>query len=250
MFGFGDTDAGKIRKVNQDAIYVKNESIGYLDNLYIVADGIGGHKAGEVASITAIDLFITYIKENHEEEILDLLVSALSFSNKKVYEMSIKNEDYEGMGTTLLAATIKDNKIFIAHVGDCRLYGVRSDKIVQITSDHTYAMDLFKAGVISKEDAKKSKDSSILTRALGTDKNIKADALFCDIYKGDIFIMCSDGLTDMVSDNEIFNIVKDNSITGNIKVERLIEAANNNGGKDNIAVIIIEEQEVGYEARA
>ncbi len=239
MIGVGNTDVGKLRKINQDYVYINNEPIGSLDNLYIVADGVGGHNAGEVASESAIDFFEQFIYETEDDEILDLLVSALSYANEQVFKLSKTNKAYENMGTTLLATTIKNGKIFIAHVGDCRLYGIRNNKIAQMTSDHTYAMDLFKAGIISKEEAKNSKDSNILTRAIGTDKNVKADALFCDILENDIFIMCSDGLSDMLTDDEIFKIASKDIPTED-KVNYLIQKANDNGGKDNIAVVVIE----------
>lgn len=240
MIGFGDTDVGKLRKVNQDYVYINNEPIGSLDNLYIVADGVGGHKAGEVASEVAIDSFEQFIYETEDDEVLDLLVSALAYANEQVFNLAKTNKQYENMGTTLLATTIKNNKIFIAHVGDCRLYGIRNNKIAQMTSDHTYVMDLFKAGVISKEEAENSKESNVLTRALGTEKNVKADALFCDVFEDDIFIMCSDGLSDMLTDDEIFKLASKKSVPTQEKVENLIQEANNNGGRDNIAVIIIE----------
>ena len=240
MIGYGNTHPGKIRKINQDYVYINNDPIGSLDNLYIVADGVGGHKAGEVASESAIDFFEQFIYETEDDEVLDLLVYALSYANSEIFKMAKAEKQYENMGTTLLATTIKNGKIFIAHVGDCRLYGIRNNKIVQMTSDHTYAMDLFKAGVISKEEALNSKDAHILTRAIGTEKTVKADALFCDIFKDDIFIMCSDGLSDMVSDEQIFKIASDNSLTPEQKVDTLIQKANQNGGKDNIAVIIIQ----------
>ena len=240
MIGFGNTDVGKLRKVNQDYVYINNEPIGSLDNLYIVADGVGGHKAGEIASESAIDFFEQFIYETEDDEVLDLLVSALAYANEQVFKLSRSSKQYENMGTTLLAATIKDNRIFIAHVGDCRLYGIRNNKIAQMTSDHTYAMDLFKAGVISREEAENSKDSNVLTRALGTEKSVKADALFCDVYEDDIFVMCSDGLSDMITDDEILKIASNNEITTDQKVDCLIQRANDNGGKDNIAVIIIE----------
>ena len=239
MIGVGNTNVGKLRKINQDYIYINNDPIGSLDNLYIIADGVGGHNAGEVASESAIDFFEEFIYETKEDETLDLLVSAVVYANDEVFKLSKTNKAYSNMGTTLLATTIKDNKIFIAHVGDCRLYGIRNNKIAQMTSDHTYAMDLFKAGIITKEEAKNSKDSNVLTRAIGTDKNVKADALFCDIFKDDIFIMCSDGLSDMLTDDEIFEIASKN-IPAEDKVENLIQKANDNGGKDNIAVIVIE----------
>lgn len=240
MIGVGNTNVGKIRKINQDYVYINNESIGSLDNLYIVADGVGGHKAGEIASESAIDFFEQFIYETEDDEVLDLLVSALAYANEQVFKLSKTNKEYENMGTTLLATTIKNNKIFVAHVGDCRLYGIRNNKIAQMTSDHTYAMDLFKAGIISREEAENSKDSNVLTRALGTEKNVKADALFCDVFKDDIFIMCSDGLSDMVTDDEIFKIASNSNISIEEKVESLIQSANDNGGKDNIAVIVIQ----------
>lgn len=240
MIGFGNTDVGKLRKVNQDYVYINNEPIGSLDNLYIVADGVGGHKAGEVASEVAIDSFEQFIYETEDDEVLDLLVSALAYANEQVFNLAKTNKQYENMGTTLLATTIKNNKIFIAHVGDCRLYGIRNNKIAQMTSDHTYVMDLFKAGVISREEAENSKESNVLTRALGTEKNVKADALFCDVFEDDIFIMCSDGLSDMLTDDEIFQLASKKSVPTQEKVENLIQEANNNGGRDNIAVIIIE----------
>lgn len=240
MIGFGNTSAGKVRKVNQDYVYINNEPIGSLDNLYIVTDGVGGHNAGEVASEAAIDFFEDFIYETEDDETLDLLVSALAYANEQVYILSKENKQYENMGTTLLAVTLKNNKIFIAHVGDCRLYGIRNNKIAQMTSDHTYAMDLFKAGQISKEEARKSKNSSVLTRAIGTEKTVKADALFCDVLDGDIFIMCSDGLSDMITDDEIFQISSSTQLSTEQKVEMLIQRANDNGGKDNIAVIVIE----------
>lgn len=242
MIGFGNTDVGKVRKANQDFVYINNEKIGSLDNLYIVADGLGGHKAGEIASEASIDFFEQFIYETKDDETLDLLVSALAYANECVFKLARKNKEYENMGTTLLASTIKNNKIYIAHVGDCRLYGIRKGKILQMTSDHTYTMDLLKAGIISKEEAENSKDSNILTRALGTDKNVKADALFCDIYEDDIFLMCSDGLSDMVSDEEILQILSTN-ISTEQKVKNLIQRANDNGGRDNIAVIVIENKE-------
>ncbi|MFI3230298.1 MAG: Stp1/IreP family PP2C-type Ser/Thr phosphatase [bacterium] len=239
MVGIGDCHSGIIRKVNQDYIYINNQPIGVLDNLYIVADGVGGHKAGEVASEASIDFFEQYILEN-EEEILDLMVSAVCYANEEVYKLSKMNPNYHNMGTTLLAVTYKYNKLFIVHVGDSRLYGVRDGEIIQITADHTYAMDLFKAGLISKDEARKCKETNVLTRAVGTEKTIKADALFCEVDYGDTFLLCSDGLTDMVSDEDILDIVQSRNLPLEVRVNELIKRANNNGGKDNIAVIIIE----------
>lgn len=242
MKGFGNTDIGKSRNSNQDNVFILNTNIGSLDNLYIIADGMGGHKAGDVASKKAIEFFVQAIEEGEMEEndVLDLMISSLSYTNSEVYELSKSNKEYENMGTTFLATTIKNDKIYIVHIGDCRLYGIRNNKIVQMTTDHTYAMDLFKAGIISKEEAEIAKEASILTRALGTNRNIEADALFCDVYSNDIFIMCSDGLNTMVSNEEIIEIAQLPNISTDEKVQKMIEKANENGGKDNIAVIVIE----------
>ena len=242
MKGFGNTDIGKTRNSNQDNVFILNKKVGYLDNLYIIADGMGGHKAGDIASKKAIEFFIEGIEEGEiiENDVLDLMISALSYANDEVYELSKANKDYENMGTTFLAVTIKNDRLYIVHIGDSRLYGIRNDKIVQMTTDHTYAMDLFKAGIISKKEAEIAKEASILTRALGTNRNIEADALFCDIYSNDIFIMCSDGLNTMVSNEEIRKIAQLSNISTDEKVQKMIDKANENGGKDNIAIIIIE----------
>lgn len=242
MKGFGNTDIGKTRAINQDYIFISDEKIGALDNLYIVADGIGGHNSGEIASQKSIEYFINYIQETEmeDDDVLDLMMSALMYSNENIYNLSKQNKNYENMGTTFLATTIKDDKIFIVHIGDSRLYGIRNNKIVRMTTDHTYAMDLFKAGIISKEEAEVAKEASILTRALGTNIQIEADALFCDIFQDDIFIMCSDGLNTMISDEQIKEIAEHTQLTTEQKIQNLIDLANENGGKDNIAIIIIQ----------
>ncbi len=242
MIGIGNTDIGKTRTTNQDYIFISDDKIGALDNLYIVADGIGGHKSGDIASRKSIEYFVNAIEETEieDDDVLDLMMSSLMYSNEEIYNFSKTNKDYENMGTTFLATTIKDGKIYIVHIGDSRLYGIRNNKIIRMTTDHTYAMDLFKAGVITKEEAEVAKESSILTRALGTNLQIEADALFCDVFSDDIFIMCSDGLNTMISDDEIKEIAQDAILTTEQKVEKMIARANENGGKDNIAVIIIQ----------
>lgn len=240
MYGFGKTDKGSLRRTNQDFIYINNNPIGALENLYIVADGIGGHNAGEIASQKSIEFFVEYIKQSKEKhEILDNLIEAMNYSNSKIFNLGKEIKEYQNMGTTLLAVTIKNEKIFIAHVGDSRLYGIRNNKIAQMTTDHTYANYLFKAGEITLEETENIPQRHILTRALGTDKNIQADALFCDLLKDDIFIICSDGLNTMLTNEEILKIVTENINNGESAVDILIKKANENGGKDNIAVIII-----------
>lgn len=241
MIGIGKTDIGKARSKNEDSIFVKNSLEGNISNLYIVADGMGGHKAGSIASSFSIKYFCEYIENNcfDNEEILDLLVSAVKYSNEKVYKMSLENSDYSNMGTTFLACTIKENMLYIAHIGDCRLYLIRQKQIAQITTDHTYVMEMVKAGEITYEQARNHPNSNVVTRALGIEEDIIIDGLFCRINDGDIVLLCSDGLSGMVTDNEILQITSDEYMTIEEKVDKLIDTANNNGGRDNISVIII-----------
>lgn len=240
MYGFGKTDTGKLRHINQDFIYINNYHIGSLQNLYIVADGIGGHNAGEVASQKVIEFFVQYIKESKNDvEVLDTLVEAVNYANNEIFKLGQEVEEYNNMGTTVLAVTIKEDKIFIAHVGDSRLYGIRNGKIARMTTDHTYSIDLFKAGEITLEETETIPQKHMLTRAVGTDKNVEVDALFCDVLKDDIFILCSDGLSTMLNDEEILKTINENIKNGEEVVDVLIKKANDNGGKDNIAVIVI-----------
>lgn len=240
MVGIGKSDIGKLRENNEDSIFVQNSDIGCLKNVFIVADGMGGHKSGEVASSNAVRFFCEFIKNTNEsKEILDTIVEGVGYANKKVKELSETSDAYTNMGTTFLVASIYDDKLYIAHVGDSRLYIVRNNEIKQITTDHTYVMDMVKSGVITKEEAKVHPDRNIITRALGVDKNLSIDGIFNKIYNDDIIIMCSDGLYEMLEDDKILNIAQITSLSLEKKAEKLIENANLFGGRDNISVILI-----------
>ena len=240
MLGIGKSDIGKVRTCNEDSIFVQNSPIGCLQNLYIVADGMGGHKSGEVASSNAVKYFCEFIENrNSEGEILDILVEGVGYANKKVNEMSKKDEAYSNMGTTFLAASFLQDKIYIAHVGDSRLYLVRNKEIKQLTTDHTYVMDMVRSGFISKDEARVHPDRNIITRALGTNESLSVDGIFNKILYNDIIVMCSDGLYEMIDDNCILNIAEDISLNLERKAEKMIEYANSLGGKDNVSVILI-----------
>lgn len=239
MLGFGDMHKGMLRPTNQDYIHFTNDEIGMLDNLYIVADGIGGHNAGEVASKNSVVFFCDYVRENNDD-VVDLMVSALCYSNNKVHDLSVTVSEFEDMGTTFTALTIKDNKLVGVHVGDSRLYILRDGVISQLTNDHTYAMELLKAGILSEEEAKVSRESHMLTRAIGSTSTIVVDTIIHDILDGDILLMCSDGLSNMVEDSKILEIISKKEMSTNDKVANLISLANENGGKDNISVIVVE----------
>lgn len=239
MIGYGKTDKGILRTANEDNIFVSNKSVGRLNNLYIVADGMGGHKAGNIASLYVIKYFLEYVNsENSGDDILDILVSGVDYANNMVYEMSLSNYEYSGMGTTFLAASIVGSKVFIVHVGDCRLYIFRQGSLAQITTDHTFVMEMVREGEITIEEARTHPKRNVITRALGVDSKVYADGLFSSIEDNDIILMCSDGLTEMVSSEEILAVLlKDKSLEG--KIDELIDIANAHGGKDNISVVLI-----------
>ncbi len=240
MTGIGKSDIGKIRKCNEDSIFVRNSSIGCLENLYIVADGMGGHKSGDVASSNAVKYFCEFIETTvGEKEILDILVDGVLYANRKVFELAKEDEAYTNMGTTFLAASVFKDKVYIVHVGDSRLYIVRNDQIRQITTDHTYVMEMVRSGIISKEEAKTHPDRNIITRALGIDCDLSVDGIFNKIFDNDIIVMCSDGLYEMIDDDDILNIINDELLNLEEKAEKMIKCANSSGGKDNISVVLI-----------
>lgn len=245
MKSSGKSEIGEKRNNNEDSIFISDESDN--KNLYIVADGMGGHRAGEVASNSAINAFVDYIKLHsnefeNENEILDIMVGAMQYSNKMVYEKSKEDEKFWGMGTTLTALAIRNKKLFIVHVGDSRVYILDEGKIRQLTTDHSYVMELVKLGEITKEEADLHPGRNIITRAIGTKDDVEVDTVIESLKHGDIVLMCSDGLTSMVSESDIENILNcENTLKE--KVEVLINKANENGGKDNISVIILEQEE-------
>lgn len=239
MLGIGKTNIGKKRKKNEDSILVKNDGYGLLPNLYIVADGMGGHKAGNVASDSAIKYFCQFVEENKNSEILDTLVEGVIYANEKVYDMSCENIDYYNMGTTFIAAVVDKGHTYIAHVGDSRLYKITNEVIQQITSDHSYVEELIKAGKITHEEARNHPQKNAITRAVGTDDEVVVDGLITPVKSGDIILMCTDGLCNMLKDEEIADVAGNSNLSVEQRIDCLIEMANDRGGLDNISIIII-----------
>lgn len=243
MFGYGKTDVGRLRPQNEDSIYVSNTAVGKLDNLYIVADGMGGHKAGQVASNTAIEAFLAYLNKyqpDSTEEPLDMLIGAVNMANEAVYNLGNTYSEYSEMGTTIVAATVSGSNMYAAHVGDSRLYKISQGKISQITSDHSLVAEMVKAGQLTEDEARNHPQRNCITRAVGTDIAVTTDGLIIKINPGDIVVMCSDGLNTMLEDDEILNIACAGGFSVEDRTNMLIDAANNNGGSDNISVIIIQ----------
>ena len=237
---FAKSDIGKAREMNQDAYYASqpSDTVG----LYIVADGMGGYNGGEIASSLAVTATKDFIENNfaeteHTKEALQELVkNAIEYANMLVYEKSKEVPELEGMGTTIEVALVHNNRVYIGHVGDSRIYRIRKEIIRKITTDHSYVQKLVKDGTISKEEAVHHPKKNMLTKALGCTSFVEPDVTVKGFLKDDILVLTSDGLTNMVKDQEIYEIVKDNL---EVATDKLIDKANENGGLDNITVIIV-----------
>ncbi len=241
MRAIGKTDTGILRQNNEDTIYVY-QSKGELANICIVADGMGGHNAGEIASRNAIEYFLEYFTEKFDrgefKNILYLMADAVTFSNTSVYINSFKDEAYRGMGTTFLCAVVFDDKLHICHIGDSRFYLLRNGELTKITEDHALVAEMVKRGEITEEEAINHPNRNVITRSLGTSENVLVDTYELNIERGDIYLMCSDGLNTMIDDERIKRILlSDESLES--KVDSLIVEAKFEGGFDNVSVIVM-----------
>lgn len=234
----GMKDIGKCREINQDYISVSEEPIGNLPNLFLVADGMGGHKAGDLASEYTVAKVQEAVSKSMQTIPYQILKGAFQYANQKLLEKAGESDSYTGMGTTLVAATVKNDAVYVVNVGDSRLYKI-GDKIEQITEDHSLVEEMVRMGEISKEQARNHPDKNIITKAMGVSDTVEPDYFDTDLQKGECLLMCSDGLTNMVSDRQIKEIVELRTDLESCAKE-LIRAANQNGGRDNIAVVLIE----------
>ena len=233
------TDIGRKRELNEDYIYTSGQPIGALPNLFIVADGMGGHKAGDYASMHTVDRFVEVIRELGEEHgVQDAINEAVTAANAYIYQRSRENSNLSGMGTTLVLATCISNEAIVANIGDSRLYLV-NDAMTQITRDHSLVEEMVTLGGIDREMARNHPDKNIITRAVGVKEKVAADFFEVDLTKGDKLLLCSDGLTNMLRDEEIYQIIQNNKELEQA-AKALIDAANENGGRDNIAVVLVE----------
>lgn len=235
---FSITDIGKKRKLNQDYVYTSERPVGNLPNVFIVADGMGGHNAGDYASKFTVETIVKEIEGSFEVNPEKILGKAIEVANEQVIKLSRENAGLEGMGTTVVAATCMGRYLRVANVGDSRLY-VIGEKITQITRDHSLVEEMIRMGGIDREAARNHPDKNIITRAIGAAEKVDIDFFNVELVPGEIVLMCSDGLTNMLEDEEIRMILNGQRDIVE-KAEELVKAANNNGGKDNIAVVLIE----------
>lgn len=232
------TDIGMRREMNQDYFYSSEEPVGSLPNLFIVADGMGGHSAGEFASRYVVETMVNTAKNTEKTDTIGILTECVSNANASLRAYADDHEQMRGMGTTLVAAVLEGRRLVTINVGDSRLY-VIGDRIRQITQDHSLVQEMVRMGEMDEESARTHPDRNIITRAIGADRKVQADVFETVLDPGDRILLCSDGLTNMVKDEEILQIMNGpEDLTS--KTEYLVELANKNGGKDNITVITVE----------
>ncbi|CUH94219.1 hypothetical protein P22_0285 [Propionispora sp. 2/2-37] len=237
MLAHVKSDIGKVREINEDSYAF------HPPNFFGVADGMGGHAAGEVASSLAIKAFTEFIeKQAGSMPIEQLMEEAICQANTLIYEMSLRQTEYLGMGTTVTAAYIEGNHVYWSHVGDSRLYLIQDNSICQLTNDHSLVWELFLNGSITQEEIQSHPQRNMLTRAVGTSQTIAVECGSMEWGPGDILLLCTDGLTSMLNDQEIYQSIRTNlsRLTGEQVLEELVNQANRSGGLDNITAILLQ----------
>ena len=242
------TDAGMVRSHNED-------SVAYDSGLGLVAlaDGMGGYNAGEIASEIAVSVVKREVAQyfqsggsllerdaqSGEERSVSLMLGSITKANDSIYNAAVGQPQYAGMGTTIVSALFYNNRVVVGHVGDSRMYRFREDELTQVTRDHSFLQEQIDSGVISAEEARFSRNKNLVTRAVGIDEKVEPEVHIYDVQVGDIYLLCSDGLNDMVEDEDIESIL--HAMQGNLPlaVEQLVQIANDQGGRDNISVILV-----------
>lgn len=238
---YAKSDVGKAREVNEDSFFITEDPLNNIQ-LFILADGMGGCNAGEVASKLAVTCAKNYIENSFEDtpkdkdSLIQLVASSIEYANMVVYEKSKEDKKFEGMGTTLEVCLIYNNRAYIGHIGDSSIFRIRKDFIRKLTQDHSYVQKLVQEGTITKEEAEHHPKKNMLMKALGCNAFVEPDVMVKGFQKEDIIIICSDGLTNMVTVDDIFKQAKNNI---EIATKELVDLANKNGGLDNITIITI-----------
>ena len=234
------TSKGRIRDINQDFYYISANS---EYPFFIIADGMGGHRAGEVASKMAVEIISSTLEEEvknikfEDDYIVGIIKNSIWKANEEIYRKSLESEECSGMGTTVTLAWDINEKIYIGHVGDSRAYLLIDNELNQITEDHSLVEELIKNGSISREEARNHPQKNVITRAVGTSREIHVDVFIKEKYKGDILLLCTDGLTNMLNDDEIKELLLDEDIQR--ACEKLVDRSNEKGGFDNVSVVAI-----------
>lgn len=239
MISYGKTDIGMVRSMNQDSIFFSDKDIGNLPNLYIVADGMGGHQAGDYASAHAVSWFVDYVKNCQYVNPITILKTGIAKVNDMLLEQASEHKELKGMGTTFVVAVVTREKLYVANIGDSRLY-VMGEEAKQITLDHSLVEELIRTGQLDRRRVRFHPEKNIITRALGTGNEAVPDFFEIQLEADEKILLCTDGLTNMIEDDEIRDIVMQKQFLDKT-CDELIERANYYGGKDNIGVVVVEQ---------
>ncbi|MBQ9119116.1 MAG: Stp1/IreP family PP2C-type Ser/Thr phosphatase [Lachnospiraceae bacterium] len=236
---FAVTDIGQKRSMNQDYIYGATEPTGILPNLFIVADGMGGHNAGDFASRFAVEEFVREVREKNRKTVISTVEHAIAQVNEKLLDEAEKRPELAGMGTTFVVAVLTEREMYVANIGDSRLYVINKEQIRQITQDHSLVEEMIRRGEIEREAARFHPNKNVITRALGVNVDVVPDFFEVALTEEDTVLLCSDGLSNMVGDEEIRAVVLDAGEDLDEAGKRLLQLANENGGRDNISIVLV-----------
>lgn len=233
------TDPGRVRSNNEDYIYARSSPVGLLPNAFLLADGMGGYQAGEYASSKTVQIVLEDLSEHPSGQPVEVLKNAISHANQLIFQEALEDETKKGMGTTFIACSFENGRLLTANVGDSRVYISDPDGLHQVTRDHSYVGELLRSGKIDENEAKVHPRRHYITRAIGAEEEVKPDFFEEDLADGARVLLCSDGLTDMLSDEEIRDILSDGRSVEE-ECQELMDLANEKGGRDNISVILVE----------
>ncbi len=237
MEAYAQTDVGRMRPINQDYIFYSIMPVGNLQNLFVVADGMGGHNAGEYASWYTVETLVQLIRESKEQNFYEILAQSIQEVNQRLIRKSYEEDRLRGMGTTLTLATVVDKTLYVVNIGDSRTYLINEQEIRQISQDHSLVEEMVREGIFERGSEQYQLKKNIITKAIGVELALRPDFFEVELKENEHLLLCSDGLTNMVEDSEIWKIVEQ-PIYIEERVHQLIEMANTNGGKDNIAIVL------------
>ncbi len=239
----GMTDPGRVRTNNEDSIATRPEV-----GIAVLADGMGGHQAGEVASRIAADVIVRHLTDayavDRDQPPEQRIAEAIRRANSAIHDAARKRPDYAGMGSTVVAVMVLGNNLHVGHVGDSRLYRIHEEKLNQVTQDHSVVQELVARGLFTPEEAKKAVGKNLVTRALGIDPSVTVDVATLPFHDGDVYLLCSDGLTDVVEDGDIARLIAEAGSNLYTAAFRLVALANERGGPDNVSVILVRHGEL------
>ena len=233
------TDKGKVRPYNEDTVYASADPVGLLPNVFIIADGMGGHKGGKYASQYTADRFTELLQSCRKSNPPAIIRDCVRKVNRELFQKAKNDPDLEGMGTTLVLATLVGAVLYIANIGDSRLYLIRDGKIRQVTRDHSWVEEMVSEGRLDRSSSIYKENKNIITRAIGAYEDVTPDIFELDLLRGDLILMCSDGLTNMVEDGRICEIIGEGADVQDT-VRALMDEAMEGGGRDNISIVLFD----------